>query len=1233
MQTRWWTGTRRVVAASALALASALSLGIGTALPKTVLAASDPCSFASINPIPCENAQPGTSPSVSQVQGGDSASIMGFATDISVNLGGTITFKVNTSTSKYTIGIYRIGYYQGTGAREIATVTPSASLPQKQSACKTVSATGLIDCGNWAVSASWAVPSTAVSGLYYALLSDVNSTASSHIPFIVRNDASHADIAFKTNDTTWAAYNDYGGNSLYYGNAPTGCGALNQYTCGRAYKVSYNRPFNDESEGSGYGTANYLWYAEYPMIRWLEANGYNVSYISSIDIERASSLLLNHKTILSSGHDEYWSGGERAALQQARDAGVNIASFAGNTAFWKTRWENSIDGSNTSYRTLVSYKETLDNKVEDPLDPPTWTGTWRDPRFSPPADGGRPENGLLGTLFMVNRGSAAPVISSTFAKLRFWRNTPVAALTGSQTVTLGTQTIGYEWDPDVDNSFRPAGLFDMATTTVSVPELLQDYGNTYSSGTAVWSPTLYRATSGALVFSSGTVQWAWGLDVNHDTAPDTGPTSPNVTMEQATVNLLADMQAQPATLQTGLVVATASTDTTAPTSTITAPAAGATPPAGTPITISGTATDAGGGVVTTVEVSTDGGSTWHRTKLAGADATTVSWSYSWTPPAAGSVTIKSRAVDDSGNMEAPSTGVTIAVQLRSCPCTLFPSTTTPASPNDSDASSTEIGMKFTADVSGNVTAIRFYKGSQNTGTHVGHLWSSTGTLLATVTFTGETASGWQQATLSTPVAITAGTVYVVSYHTNVGHYAEDDFFFNTAYDNTPLHGLVSSTSSPNGVYGYGPAGTFPTQVWNSSNYYVDVVFTTQATKVTPTVASTNPTAGATGQALSTAPTATFNENVTASSITFTLTGPNSTAVAGTVSYNSTTFAATFTPSAALSAGTPYSATVSGATDSSGTVMTSPYTWTFTTADSVPPTVAMTAPADGSTVSGSAVTVSATASDNVAVGNVQFLLDGNPLGSPITQAPYSISWDSTSVVNGSHTLSARATDTSGNTATSTPATVTVSNAAPTGIVVDTTVAKDAKGPVSVSVSTAAAGELLLAFVGSDGVGTQTVTVSGAGLTWTLVKRTNTQGGDSEIWSARATAQLSGASVTATQSVSGFNETLTVVAFQGAAGTGAVAGVSATSGAPSVSLTTTKASSLVYGVGNDYDNAVARTVGSGQVIVHQWLDTSLGDTYWVQRVSAPIATSGTNVTINDTAPTTDQWNLSAVEVVAG
>jgi Galactose oxidase-like, Early set domain/Bacterial Ig domain/Galactose oxidase, central domain len=301
------------------------------------------------------------------------------------------------------------------------------------------------------------------------------------------------------------------------------------------------------------------------------------------------------------------------------------------------------------------------------------------------------------------------------------------------------------------------------------------------------------------------------------------------------------------------------------------------------------------------------------------------------------------------------------------------------------------------------------------------------------------------------------------------------------------------------------------------------------------------------------------------------------------------------------------------------------------ADTTPPTVTMTAPANGATVSGSAVALSASASDNVAVSSVQFLVDGAPIGAPVTQAPYTLNWDSASVANGSHALSARAVDAAGNATTSDAVTVTVANTAPVGPTIDTTAFTDGRGPVSASVSTSAAGDLLLAFVASDGpAAAQTVTVSGAGLSWTLVKRSNGQSGDAEIWSARAPTQLTSASVTATQAHGGYDQSLTVVAFKGAGGVGAVAGKSAASGAPSVALTTTRASSLALGVGNDYDNAIARTLGAGQVMAHQWLDTATGDTFWTQRTSALTGAAGSTVTINDTAPTGDRWNMSVVEV---
>jgi hypothetical protein len=159
-----------------------------------------------------------------------------------------------------------------------------------------------------------------------------------------------------------------------------------------------------------------------------------------------------------------------------------------------------------------------------------------------------------------------------------------------------------------------------------------------------------------------------------------------------------------------------------------------------------------------------------------------------------------------------------------CPCSVFGTSAVPATVSVNDTNAVELGMQFTSDVSGSVTAIRFYKGSQNTGTHVGHLWTAGGTLLATVTFSGETASGWQTATLSSPVAISANTTYVVSYYAPNGFYSANGAYFSSSADAPPLHGLQSTTGHLNGLYRYGTSG-FPTSSYNATNYWVDVVVT------------------------------------------------------------------------------------------------------------------------------------------------------------------------------------------------------------------------------------------------------------------------------------------------------------------------------------------------------------------------------------------------------------------------
>ena len=205
--------------------------------------------------------------------------------------------------------------------------------------------------------------------------------------------------------------------------------------------------------------------------------------------------------------------------------------------------------------------------------------------------------------------------------------------------------------------------------------------------------------------------------------------------------------------------------------------------------------------------------------------------------------VAGNALADSGTWS-----FTTAAPLGSnCPCSIWTDTATPAIPSANDASAYEFGVKFRSDIAGYITGIRFYKGSGNTGTHLGHLWSSTGQLLASATFVNETASGWQQVNFASPVPISANTTYVASYHTDTGGYSFDGGYFATGgVDNAPLHALANGLDGSNGVYRYGPSA-FPTSSYNGSNYWVDVVFATTTTPDTtpPVVVSVNPAVDAT----------------------------------------------------------------------------------------------------------------------------------------------------------------------------------------------------------------------------------------------------------------------------------------------------------------------------------------------------------------------------------------------------
>ena len=253
--------------------------------------------------------------------------------------------------------------------------------------------------------------------------------------------------------------------------------------------------------------------AEYPMVRWLERNGYDVSYFTGVDSDRRGDEIREHQAFLSVGHDEYWSGEQRANVEAARDAGVDLAFFSGNEVFWKTRWESS-------HRTLVSYKETHANAKIDPL-PRSGPAPGAIRRFSPPADGGRPENALTGTIFTVNSGTRALQVPAAEGRLRLWRGThrgePAPGRNGNAGRRHGGLRVGR--GPRQRGPSAGAGPA-VGRRPPSASRSCSISARPTAPGTATHRLTLHRDPNGAgpdaLVFGAGTVQWSWGLDGEHD---------------------------------------------------------------------------------------------------------------------------------------------------------------------------------------------------------------------------------------------------------------------------------------------------------------------------------------------------------------------------------------------------------------------------------------------------------------------------------------------------------------------------------------------------------------------------------------------------------------------------------------------------------------------------------------------------------------------------------------------
>ena len=661
--------------------------------------------------------------------------IQGFATDISVNVGLDDRLQDRHRRPRRTPS-------RSTGSATTAAtvparsrrVTPSATLPQNQPQCITDATTELYDCGNWAVSASWNVPSTAVSGRLHRPARTARRPATAATsPSSSATTPATPTVVFQTSDPTWQAYNTYGGSDFYQA-----------ATNGRAYKVSYNRPVLTRG---GIGGRDFFFTNEYPMIRFLEQNGYDVSYIAGVDTDRRGSLLKNHKIFLSVGHDEYWCGAQRANVEAARDAGVNLQFLSGNEIYWQTRYEASADGSHTAYRTLVCYKETWANAKIDPV-----AGVDRHlarPAVRPVGQGRRQARERAdrhavhgqprrpGRHGQQRRGQA-PALAQHLAGQPAAR-APARRSRRTRSATSPTRT-------STTGSGRP-GWSDLSTTTGPTPEYLQDFGNTVVPGTTTHHLTLYRAASGALVFGAGIDPVGVGprRRPRQRVRPRSRPTSGcsrrrstcSPTWAPSRRRWMSDAR------RGDQVDRHRRSDRRR----ITSPAAGSAQANGAKVTVTGTATDAGGGASPASRSPPTAARPGTRPRAPRPGPTPTS------STASGSQTVQVRAIDDSANIGASATrAFSVELPVRASSATSRPSTP-PRHPPTTPA--VELGLRFRATAHGFVTGVRFYKGTGNSGTHTGiAVEHQRHAARAHVTFTSESATGWQTVSFANPVAVT-----------------------------------------------------------------------------------------------------------------------------------------------------------------------------------------------------------------------------------------------------------------------------------------------------------------------------------------------------------------------------------------------------------------------------------------------------------------------------------------------
>ena len=431
------------------------------------------------NPITRENAQPGSSGWMHGPLLGDDTNgqIKGYWSAVSVRPGENIALYVSVNPEQtFSLDIYRLGWYQGTGGRlrlHVGSLDGTQQVP-----CTPDATTGLIAC-DWTPTYMLTVPADWTSGVYLGLLTNA-AGYQNYVIFVVRDDRP-APYLYQQNIMTNQAYNNYPddgatGKSLYTYNS-FGANTISGET--RAVKVSFDRPYPD------YG---FMQVDEIEFIRWIEHAGYDVTYATDVDTHANPSSLLTHKAVLDVGHDEYWSKEIRDGLEAARDAGVGLAFFAADTGSVQVRMEDSAGGAPD--RVMVCYK----NANIDPISGATTTVAFRN------APVNRPEQSLRGVISGSMLSPGTPLYDYVVTNSSHW----IYGGTGFTDGATVSGIVGYEMDRyrSQYDTPTPARWTLLGNSPFNDYQGVADYANS----------SIYQAPSGAWVFSSGTIGWSRGLD-------------------------------------------------------------------------------------------------------------------------------------------------------------------------------------------------------------------------------------------------------------------------------------------------------------------------------------------------------------------------------------------------------------------------------------------------------------------------------------------------------------------------------------------------------------------------------------------------------------------------------------------------------------------------------------------------------------------------------------------------